>query len=114
MHGQWIGRYSGTNDGLLVVDLDDAGDCFDGSACALDSNAQLPPTFADLTRTPIPKGKTEFELTVQLMPIDRVTGNVASWDEVKNSYPSGVAVATYAKLIGRSLVTKSPSRGPPT
>ena len=47
MNGQWIGPYSGTNQGLLVVDLDDAGDQYDGSASALNSNAQLPPTFAN-------------------------------------------------------------------
>lgn len=97
MNGQWIGPYTGTNGGLLVVDLDDAGDHYDGSASAIDSNAQLPPTYADFTHAPIPKGKTEFDLRVPLMPIDRMSGHPTTWDQVKKNYPPDVTVPNYAE-----------------
>jgi len=96
MNGQWIGPYSGTNQGLLVVDLDDAGDHYEGSASALDFNAELPPTYADLLLAPIPKGNNEFDLRVPLKPIDRMSGQPTNWEEIKSSYPSNVEVATYA------------------
>lgn len=97
MNGQWIGPYSGTNQGWLVVDLDDAGDHYDGSASAIDSNSLLPPTYADFTRTPIPKGKTEFNLTVPLSPIDHRTGHPTTWHEVKEHYALDVEVPNYAE-----------------
>lgn len=97
MNGQWIGPYTGTNQGLLVLDLDDAGDYYDGSAYALENNAQLPPFLADLLRAQIPKGKEEFTLAVPLMPIDRVSGTVTTWDEAKKRYPLDVTVPNYAE-----------------
>lgn len=95
MNGQWIGPYSGTNQGLLVVDLDDAGDHYEGSASALDNDLQLPPTYADLMRAPVPKGKTEFDLRVPLFPIDRMRGRPTSWDEIEQLFP-GVEVPNFA------------------
>lgn len=33
MHGQWLGRFKdGAAEGLIVVDVDDAGTCFEGRA----------------------------------------------------------------------------------
>lgn len=95
MNGQWIGPYSGTNNGLLVLDLDDVGEHYEGSASALDNQTQLPPTFADFMVSPIPKGKPEFELRVPLLPIDRASGHPTSWDELKKIYPD-VEVPTFA------------------
>jgi hypothetical protein len=46
MNGQWIGRYSGTNSGLLVIDLDDMATHYEGRAFAYDDNLSLPSTFA--------------------------------------------------------------------
>ena len=38
MHGQWIGRYEGSNKGLVIVDLDDCGSHFEGSALVTDDD----------------------------------------------------------------------------
>lgn len=97
MNGQWIGEYSGTNSGLLVLDLDDAGAHYDGSASALDYDPQLPPTFANFLLAPVPKGKSEFDLRLPLLPIDRVSGTATTWEEVRRHYPSDVAVPEYAE-----------------
>lgn len=96
MNGQWRGEYSGTNKGHIVLDLDDAGEHYDGSAAALDYNSELPPTVADFFRAPVPKGKSEFDLKVPLMPIDRVSGNATTWEEIKKYYPPNVVVPTQA------------------
>ena len=42
LSGQWVGRYSGSNSGTLVIEIDDAGDHYEGVACVWDDNAQLP------------------------------------------------------------------------
>jgi hypothetical protein len=38
MNGQWIGRYSGTNSELLVIDCDDMEMHYEGRAFAYDEN----------------------------------------------------------------------------
>ena len=38
MNGQWVGRFAGTNSGLLIIDLDGMGAHYEGRACAYDDN----------------------------------------------------------------------------
>ncbi len=94
MNGQWIGAYGGTNNGTLVVDIDDAGRHYEASVVAIDANSNLPPLFAALMD--IPKGEADFTRRVQLLPIDRLTGNVANWEELKKNYPPDVKAPTFA------------------
>src|SRR5262249_8720320 len=93
MNGQWIGEYVGTNQGTLVLDLDEVGDHYEGSAVALESNPSLPPTFALLN---VPKRQKSFQLRTPLMPIERVSGRAVSWDELKKNYPPDVTAPDYA------------------
>jgi hypothetical protein len=86
MNGQWIGDYVGTNQGALVLDLDEVGDHYEGSAAALESNPPLN----------VPKGQKSFQLRTPLMPIDRVSGRAVTWDELKKNYPSDVTAPNYA------------------
>ena len=96
MNGQWIGGYVGTNQGSLVLDLDEVGDRYEGSALALESNPSLPPTLAVLPN--VPKGQKSFQLRTPLMPIDRMSGRAVSWDALKENYPSDVTHPNYADI----------------
>jgi hypothetical protein len=40
MAGQWLGKFTGTNAGDLILDLDDYGDYVAGHALAFDADAQ--------------------------------------------------------------------------
>jgi hypothetical protein len=40
MHGQWIGKFTGSNTGQAVVDIDDKGDHFEGYAFMFDDNTK--------------------------------------------------------------------------
>jgi hypothetical protein len=46
MQGQWLGRYSGTNMGEAIVELDDVGDHYEGKAYVIDDQPQMPSTLA--------------------------------------------------------------------
>lgn len=96
MNGQWIGQYTGTNQGLLIVDLDDLGTHYEGSAAALDSNMALPPMLAMLFN--VPKGQQQVQLRAGLLPIDRATGRAVSWKDIKNNYSADVTVPSYADI----------------
>jgi len=53
--GQWIGRYQGTNQGTLVLDVDEIDDHFEAIACAWDDLPSMPSTaiiFSTPTRAP--------------------------------------------------------------
>jgi len=44
MKGQWIGEYSGTNTGTIMVNIDEFSSCFQGVAYLKDNNPLLPGT----------------------------------------------------------------------
>jgi len=46
MNGQLIGRYSGTNSGVLVIDMDDMDTHYEGRVFAYDDTPSLPDAFA--------------------------------------------------------------------
>lgn len=94
MNGQWIGTYSGTNSGMLVLDLDDVGSIYQGIVFAYDNNRALPRSFAEIQ---IEKGKTQFSSRVQLANAERGTGILLTDANVAAKFP-GVAVPSYADI----------------
>ena len=95
MNGQWCGEYSGTNKGYAIIDIDDMGDHYEGVARLDDNNKDLPATFAFIST----RDKAAITTPdVFLAPIDRQTGLVRPWDEIKDSYPG---VIFSAKVIAK-------------
>ena len=115
INGQWLGRYSGSNSGRLVVDFDDLGTHYEGRAFAYDdTHPSLPATFSFI-KTPDKGGK--FALCVDLLPVNPRSGDpVLSWDQVAALFPPGVAFPRKANVNisleddGRVLYRKSRSR----
>jgi FRG domain len=84
MNGQWMGRYSGSTTGLLVIDLDDMGTHYEGRACAYEDNLLQPSTFVTI-RTP--DKESAFQLTLETHPIDPRTGEPTSWNLIAPMLP---------------------------
>jgi hypothetical protein len=95
MNGQWIGRYSGTNSGQLVVDLDDMGTHYEGIACAYDDDQSLPGTFVSIKTT---DKENTFRGRFPLMPIDPRTGEPNIWANVASLFPAGVTMPIDAEV----------------
>ena len=51
MRGQWIGIYEGTNGGQIILDMDDEGSHFRGTAVAFENDPNLPSIVAGITTT---------------------------------------------------------------
>ena len=51
LRGQWIARYSGSNTGTVVVDVDEFEDHFAGAAIAWDDNVAHPNSFVQIQET---------------------------------------------------------------
>jgi hypothetical protein len=83
MHGQWVGRYEGTNTGELIIDIDHCGDHFSGSAVVFDDE-NLPGSFVTFRTTSCDPAHA-FE-GLQVGALDPVTGNFVDLDELKARY----------------------------
>lgn len=92
MNGQWIGTFSGTNNGSLVVELDDVGGAYEGSVIAIDHNPTLPSVLGEFLA---PKNSSEFDLRIFLTAVDRVTGEPISDEALKSRFPDATQ-ARYA------------------
>jgi len=84
MRGQWIGNYSGTNQGLIIVELDERDDCYFGWAYLFDSRQGYPHSSA-LIRTPNKEKMQEFDVPVG--PID-ANPNISPWNHVAKDHPN--------------------------
>lgn len=88
MNGQWIGRYTGTNQGFVVIELDDMGGQFEGALFATDANPAFPTVFGEFV---VPKGSGDYKVRIDLVPIQRGTGMAFSEEMFKKAYPNAVA-----------------------
>lgn len=95
MNGQWIGRYSGSNSGLLVIDLDDMGTHYEGRAFAYIDDPSLPSAFVFI-RTP--DKATLARLNLELHPVNPRTGDPAAWDQVAAMFSPGIVFPRRAEV----------------
>lgn len=99
MHGQWIGNYEGTNNGLIIANIDDRGDHYEGVAYLFDSIKSLPGLAAVFETE---NKDTSFKIRAQLiMPIDPRTGFLNTWENCKSLYAENVIIPKYADVEGK-------------
>ena len=84
---------SETNSGVLVINLDDADDHYEGQVVAIvASDATLPATYGFVS---IPKGSRTFSSRIFLTPVDRGTGNPIDREAFAKGSPT-IVLPTYA------------------
>ena len=83
MKGQWIGNYSGSNNGNITVELDEQPDGYVGWAYLYDSAAGYPASSAPIS-TNNKSSEQEFEVSVG--PIDS-SSRTSDWHNYKEKYP---------------------------
>jgi hypothetical protein len=102
MNGQWLGRYTGTNSGTIIIELDDMGTHYEGRAFAYDDNISMPSTFA-LIKTD--NKESTLHLNILLYPIDHRTGNPTTWNELAALFPGSVFPTTASVDLNLSDTT---------
>ena len=78
MKGQWIGRYQGTNNGLILVDIDDCGDHFEGRAHLYDDDPEL---TGQIVIIETKDRQTRHNLELQIMHTNLQTGEILTFDQ---------------------------------
>lgn len=98
MNGQWIGEYSGSNGGFILVNIDERESNFEGVAYLIESNGSLPSTAAFFrTQNKDRHFKFRTDLILPIHPENRMTD---SWANLKDFFESGVTVPEYAEVQG--------------
>lgn len=96
LNGQWIGRYSGTHAGVLVIELDDLGTHYEGFARTYDDDETLPNTFAAIRTA----GKDKaLKQRLELYPINSHTGQPSDWNAIATRYPPDTVFPNNAEVL---------------
>lgn len=98
MNGQWMGQYTGSNSGSIIVNLDDMGEHYEGIAFLIDTNNQLPVTVAMLKTSD--KARTFQFKTPAILSINRQTQLIDTWDNVKRFFPAEMVFPKEAEVRG--------------
>lgn len=97
MKGQWIGNATGSNEGQIVVNIDELPSHFQGMAYLNEASPALPSVAATF-RT---KDKAKsFAFRSEILPIDPRTGLLALWENIKQLYGANVFVSKFAEVVG--------------
>jgi len=98
MKGQWVGEYIGSNNGLIIINIDERPSCFEGVAFLNENNKTLPSSAAFFS-TKDKSRKFQFR-TSNIAPINPLTGVTDFWKTVKDFYGDSVTIPEYADVTG--------------
>jgi hypothetical protein len=87
MKGQWLGRYTGTNSGTLLINLDDMNSHYAGNVFAYDDNSSNP-SAASYIRTP--DKQMPCHLCLDLSPLHPHTSDPSSWPQISALFAPNV------------------------
>ncbi len=97
MRGQWLGRYGGSNEGQIIINLDDRGSFYQGVAYLVTDNGEMP-SSAGFFR--VEKDKNNLRtVTDYILPINPATGTTGDWSQLKQAYPD-IDLAKSAEISG--------------
>lgn len=98
MKGQWIGNYSGSNNGRVIVNIDERSSCFEGVAYIHDCDPNLPGIIISF-RTQNKNAAFQFS-PIRIMAINPITGFSDEWNNVKNNFSKEVLFPEHVDVTG--------------
>lgn len=97
LSGQWVGRFEGTSNGELVVNIDELDQNYRGVAYVTDDDRQLPGSAAQFS-TANKEFRFQFR-TEQILAVDK-NGHLVAWDDLKSKYPKEIQFSKHADVTG--------------
>ncbi|MBI2472142.1 MAG: hypothetical protein HYV59_13015 [Planctomycetes bacterium] len=95
MRGQWLGSYTGSADGKVMINIDEVDDHFEGVAYLNPSTNNFPNSVAYLST---PNKNEDQAATAYINPIDPRTGFLSEWEDIKGLYGKGVVHSSKANV----------------
>src|ERR1700693_5909960 len=84
LSGQWVARYTGANNGTIVIEIDEVGDHYEGAACVWDNDPNHPSSLVRF-RTPS-KDSSQTMRGLQVIPMDG-RGTILSQEQLGKILP---------------------------
>jgi hypothetical protein len=98
VNGQWMGDYTGTTTGRIILNIDERPTFYQGTAYLVPSDTSLPAAAA-FFRTP-DKNIANFKFqTDAILAIDPDTLSAVAWERIKDRFPNA-SFAKYANAVG--------------
>jgi len=98
MNGQWLGNYTGSSSGTIIVNIDEHPSNYQGVVYLQESDTTIASTSA-LFSTKDKNRSFQFR-TGLIFPINPHSGLADSWENVKGYYPGSRTVSAYADVEG--------------
>ncbi|QZN90449.1 FRG domain-containing protein [Idiomarina abyssalis] len=95
MVGQWIGRYQGSADGRLMINIDQVGSHLEGVAYVMPDDRNLP---SSVGRFATKSTGNEHVSEAFINPVDPRSGFQCQWDDIKHLYSDQVHHSSEAKI----------------
>jgi len=96
MNGQWLGKYTGTNSGRILLNIDEMNECYEGEASLYEDNNELP-SVAIFFKTPNKSNPVAFKIT-EIYAIDRRSDEITTWEKIKDLFPPGINLSKWAQV----------------
>ncbi|GEM77003.1 FRG domain-containing protein [Vibrio sagamiensis] len=84
MKGQWIGKYTGDVDGIVMINVDEVDDHFEAVAYINPFDKNIPSSVAYFEPF---KLQEKFRVRAYLNPVNPINGFETKWDNLKDLYP---------------------------
>lgn len=95
MKGQWLGTYSGSIDGMLMINIDETKNNYEGVAYLFPRDKKFPSSVAYISTA---NKKNKQEAMAYVNAVDPRTRFQCSWDEIKDLYEPDIVHSTEAKI----------------
>lgn len=101
MNGQWIGTYTGSTVGTIIVNIDERELNYQGVASLIPNDTNTHPGIVASFRTPgKPVAQAQFQFRTDLLAsFDPKSGMIGLWENVKQHYPP-MEFPKYADVTG--------------
>jgi len=98
MNGQWIGSYTGSSEGWIVINIDERRTYYQGVAYLTEHDKKVP-SAAAYFRTKDKNPRFNFR-TARILPVNPFTGIPDNWDRIKSHYAPEMTISEYADVSG--------------
>jgi hypothetical protein len=98
LNGQWIGKYTGTTEGDIHVNIDEDESNYRGVAYLFNTDRNLPISVAYFSTA---NKESDFSFRTEMIrAIDLATAQAVPWENVKAKYPEGTVFSSHADVKG--------------
>lgn len=96
MRGQWIGKYAGSTDGTLILNIDETPESFVGLAYVRPTDKSLPASAAYFKTD---DKSLSQKVVAHVNPIDPRNGFQCLWDDIKHLYGDNISHSQKADVL---------------